>query len=220
LRIIGPAVLVPTVLPPLAGALLVALLHSSGRSSSIVDGVAGLVLEGVCPLGPAVAVLMLVGRDRGVELVLATPARYGRVLFARAGIVAGLGAVTSLLVAVALYCTGTWPAQESGAGIVLAWAAPLVWLGGLGLLAAVASASAGVGSALVGGLWLAEILGTDTFTGNPALRSQYLYTTHIHLAGGAWVANRVALIVVGIAAIAAARPLLASPARLIAQDAS
>lgn len=220
LRIIGSGLLVPAGVLPVTGALLVALLRASGRPSSVVDEAAGLALEGVCPLGAAIAMLMLVGRDRGIELVMATPARYARVLCARVGIVAALSALASLLVAVAFYSTGTWPEQQSSAGIVLAWAAPLVWLGGLGLLAAVASTTSAAGSGLVGGLWLAEILGTDTLTGNPVLRSQYLFSTHIHLHGGAWVTNRVSLLAVGVAALAVAWFLLNRPARLLAAEAA
>ena len=219
-RIIGSGALLPAVLLPMAGGLLVALLQAAGRPAGVVDSAAGLALEGVCPLGTAIAVVTLVGRDRGIELVLATPARYAQVLFVRIGIVAALGALTSLAVAIGFYSAGAWPEHQASAGIVLAWAAPLVWLAGLGLLAAVASTTAGVGSALVGGLWLAEILGTDTLTANPVLRTQYLFSSHIHLHGGAWVTNRVALLLVGAVALAAAWALLSRPARLLAREAA
>lgn len=220
LRIIGSGVLLPAVLLPIAGGLLVALLHAAGRPPSAVDGAAGLALEGILPLGTAVAVVTLVGRDRAVELVLATPARYARVLFTRIGIVAAVGAVTSLIVAVAFYSTGAWPDQLSSAGIVLAWAAPLIWLGALGLLAAVASTTAAVGTGLVGGLWLAEILGTDTMTASPALRAQYLFSTHVHMHGGTWLTNRVALLAVGVVALAGVWALLGRAERLLAMEAA
>jgi hypothetical protein len=220
LRVIGPAALVPAVALPIAGALLVVLLAGAGRPSGVLDSAAGLVLEGVCPLGTAVAALSLVGRDRGIEMVLGTPTPYRPVLFARAGIVVALGAVTSFLVAIVFYIAGVWPLEESTAGVVLAWAAPMVWLGGIGLLAAVAAKSAAVGSGLVGALWLAEILGTDSLVANPVLRAQYLYTTHIHLHGGAWVVNRLALFAVGAAALGAAGALLNRPERLLTGEAS
>lgn len=219
LRIIGPAAVMPAVALPITGLVLVVLLHAVGRTPKLVDSVAGLVLEAICPLGTAIAALSLVGRDRGIELVLAAPTPYRSVLPARVGIVAALGAAASLLTALAFYGTGAWPAQESTAGIVLAWAAPMVWLGGLGLFAAVAARSPAVGSGLVGGLWLAEILGTDSMVANPVLKAQYLYTTHVHLHGAPWAVNRLALLTVGTAALAAAGALLGRPERLLGAEA-
>jgi hypothetical protein len=220
LRIIGSGALLTALAVPVGGALLVAALAATGRSSDVVDGVAGLVLEAVCPLGAVLAALAQVGHDRAIESVLATPARYASVMFLRVGIIAALGALSSVLVALAFHTFGAWPSQQSGAGIVLAWAAPMVWLGGLGLLVTVATASSGIGAGLVGGLWLAEILGTDALSGNAVLKYQYLYTTHIAMHGGEWVANRIALLGIGLFALGVAWALLARPARLLTGEAS
>jgi len=219
-RIIGPGALLTAAALPIAGALLIAALYATGKSSDVVDGAAGLVLEGVCPLGVVIAIVAQVGRDRAIESVLATPARYASVVFMRASIIAALGALSSLLVAAAFHSYGAWPSQQSSAGIVLAWAAPMVWLGGLGLLATVVTGNGGIGAGLVGGLWLAQILGTDALTNNAILKYQYLYTTHVNMHGREWVANRIALLAVGAIALGVAWLLLGRPARLLAGEAS
>jgi hypothetical protein len=219
-RIIGPATLAPAVGAPIFAGLLVLLLAALGRPPHVVDGAAGLVLEGVCPLGASIGLATLVGRDQALELALACPTPYRSVLGTRVAIVGGAGAALSVLLAIVLFAAGAWPAAQSPAGIVLAWAAPTVWLGGIGLLAAVASGSAGVGSGVIGGLWLAQILGTDALVSNSVTRAQYLYSTHIDLHGGAWIVNRAALVAVGAAAFAGAGALLRRPQRLLAGEAA
>jgi hypothetical protein len=87
-RIVGPSTPAPAVALPIFGGLLVLLLAALGRSPHALDAAAGLALEGVCPLGVAIAVATLVGRDRALELALATPTPYRSVLGLRAALVA------------------------------------------------------------------------------------------------------------------------------------
>lgn len=217
-RIVGPALLASAVGAPMAGAALVATLGAGGAPHAALVRAAAAVLEGLCPLATAVAVVSLVGRDRCVELVLTTPGSYRQVFFLRAGLVAGLGAGTTLVAATGLFAAGAYPAGVGAAGVVLVWAAPMIWLAGIGLLVALATLSSAAASAVIGGLWLAEALFHAEFVARPLLRVEYLYATISHLSGGAWWANRAVLCATGAVALLGAGALLERPERLLAGE--
>jgi hypothetical protein len=214
LRVAGPALVATAVAVPAAGAVLVAVMALTGADHRELARMAVVVLEGVCPLAIAITAVSLVGRDPAMELALAAPVAYRRVFAIRAGLLAGTGALLTLIVAVAFFATDAWPAGIGIAGVALVWLAPTVALTGVGVLVAAWTASAAVGSGVIGGVWLAEALFAGEFAARPILRAEYLFATVGHLHGGAWWTSRGGLTVTGVAAITAAGALLGQRARL------
>jgi hypothetical protein len=220
LRIIGPAAVGAALAMPLAGAAVIAGLAVTGHPPAQLDRLAAVVLEALCPLSAALAAVAVVGRDPAAELILTTPARYRRVLSGRAGLAAGLAAVATLVLAIALFAAGTWPAGQGAAGLVLIWAPPMIWLTGIGLLAAVAGRGPSMASGAVAAIWLTEAIFSGQAKGNSPIRDQYLFATVSHLPPGPWAANRAGLALAGTAALAVTALLLARPARLLTAEPS
>ena len=220
LRIIGPAAAGAALAMPLAGAALIAGLAVTGYPAAQLDRLAAVVLEALCPLSAALAAVSVVGRDPAAELILTTPVRYRRVLSGRAGLAAGLAAVATLVLAIALFGAGIWPAGQGAAGLVLIWAPPMIWLTGIGLLVAVAGRGPSLASGAVAAIWLAEAIFSGQAKGSPLIRDQYLFATVSHLPPGPWAANRAGLALAGAAALAVTALLLARPDRLLAAEPS
>jgi hypothetical protein len=221
LRIIGIVALVTALAAPVAGALLVISLYVTGASAHDLDRAGGGVLEALCPLGVALAASSVVGRDPGAELVMTTPASYRRILFLRVGLIAGLGAVVTLVDAVVCYAIAAWPPHQGAAGLILLWAPPMIWLTALALLVAVAVRSPAAAAGLTGGLWLAQLVLAHDMQAYTLLRAQYLFITVASpIRGSDWTINRIALPAVGALAIAAVGLLLRRPQRFLAGDAS
>lgn len=214
LRIAGPALLAAAIGVPVLGAVLVVLMAATGSSHADVARMGSVVLEGVCPLAIAIAVISLVGRDPCMELALTTPSPYRRILLFRASLVAGLGGLVALLAAAGFSIAGWWPAGIGPAGVLLVWLSPTVALTGVGLLVGLFTASAAAGSSVTGGIWMVEALFASAFSARPVLRVECLFATIGHLHGGQWWASRIGLLATGLVALAAAGVLLGQRARL------
>jgi hypothetical protein len=167
-------------------------------------------LEAVVPLALAMAAVSVVVRDSCRELHLALPVRHVITLGRRLGMIAGVAAVVCLFCTVLLVDTGPgWP------GIVLVWAAPVVFMGGLAVLVTVATRSAAVAATVVGLLWLGE----QVFAAALAVRAWplFLFAT-TRGTDGHWLANRLVLLSAGALFLAAAAVLLARPERLLGEE--
>jgi hypothetical protein len=220
LLITGPAAVGAALAMPLTGAALITVLAATGHPAGQLDRLAAVLLEALCPLGAALAAVSVVGRDPAVELILTTPVSYRRVLADRAGLAAGLAAVATLALAIALLRAGIWPAGPGPAGLVLIWAPPAIWLTGVGLLVAVAGRGPALASGAVAAIWLAEAIFAGQATASPLVRDQYLFATVSHLPPGPWAANRAGLALAGAAALAVTALLLARQGRLLAVEPS
>ena len=205
---------------PVAGAILVAALTAAGTGHRERVQAAMVVLEALCPLGTAMAVLSQLGRDPGIELVLSTPTSYRSVITLRTGLIVGVGVAATLLTAVGLWATGLLPSTVGAAGVIMIWAAPMVCLAGLGLFVGVATTSSAAASGAVGCLWLGEAILRGEFIENPALRPVYLFATVSRFPDGAWWANRAGLVATGAVALVAAGVVLRRAVRLLAKEAS
>ena len=75
---------------------------------------AASLVEGVLPLGTAIAVARLLGADPALELQLSYPAAYRRTLLRRAALVAGWSAAFAAVTAAAVQRPGSGPPAWSG----------------------------------------------------------------------------------------------------------
>ena len=136
-------------------------------------------------------------------------------------LVAAVGAAATFMVAVAIYCLGGWPSGQQTIGALLSWAPPLAWLTAIGLLIAVAVRSAAASTGVVGGIWVGQLLFNHQMQTNGLLCAQYLFATVASQVHGSDLAvNRVALLMVGVAALASTAAALSRPERLLVGDPS
>lgn len=193
------------------GAVVIAALRGTGHPAGPF---AASLVEGVLPLGTAIAVARLLGTDPALELQLSYPAAYRRTLLHRAALVAGWSSAFAAVTAAALQVTGLWAPGLARAE--LAWLVPTAALTAIAVAAGAAAADGRAGAAVAALVWVIQESLARSFAGHPALRPFYLFATS--RPGPARVAywpNRLSLLLVAVAAAAAGWLLLGRPARLL-----
>ncbi|MFJ9909419.1 hypothetical protein ACIRVK_42505 [Streptomyces sp. NPDC101152] len=220
LRVIGLAPPATALAAPLAGAVLVAVLHATGATAADLDRAAGAVLAGFAPLGVAIAASSVTARDPGAELVM-TSTPYRRVVFLRTALVVGAGALATFVDAVTFRALGAWPKGQGTGGYLLVWAPPMIWLTAVAVLIAVALRSSAAAGGLIGGVWLGQLVLAHDIVSHTVLRAQFLFMgVADKVQAHDWTVNRISLPAVGLAAAAAAGVLLGRPERLLGSDAA
>jgi hypothetical protein len=211
------ALLTPPVCTALIGLLGVLQALGSGNSVTTARTLQGMLTQGV-PLAVGVVAASLVGRDPAVELQLSVVRDYRTTVLRRLAVSFAWAAVIAVVVTVALVGAGWWyrlpftPGPLTGQ---LTWLAPSAALGGLGFLLAALSRDAAVAGGLVAGVWIVQLVVSSSMAGVPGLRLLDLSATGDD---GAWLANRLVLLGVGVALLVVAWRVLARVERLVRGD--
>jgi hypothetical protein len=174
-------------------------------------------LEAILPLAVAMVALSIVSRDSCRELQLSMPTHHLVTIGRRLGLLFVAAAVLSLGYSAAVVASGFWSGPEP-AGSVLVWAAPAIWLSGAAILAGAVTRSLVLASSAVGLLWIVEQILSGAFTGNAVLRQVFLFYTTRTGDGAGWAANRLWLILTGLAFMMASAVLLARPERMLTEE--
>jgi hypothetical protein len=191
------------------GAAVIAALRGTGHPAGPF---AASLVEGVLPLGTAIAVARLLGTDPALELQLSYPAAYRRTLLRRAALVAGWSGAFAAVTATALQVTGLWAPGLGRAE--LAWLVPTVVLTAIAAAAGAADGRAGAAVAAV--VWVIQEGLARSFAGHPALRPFYLFaTSRPGPDPAAYWPNRLSLLLIAVVAAVAGWLLLGRPARLL-----
>lgn len=174
------------VAPLLAAApvgLIVALqrVHGENPAHALLAGI-----EMLLPVAAGVMVATTVAHDDALELHLTTPRPYDRTAMLRVLVIAGWTA----LLAAAATAGASWRgvldepsfAQAVSAPVralvtELVWLAPLLWLVGIGLCLGMLTKSRTASGALLGGIWLLDILSTGVIMQTSWLRPFLLFPT-------------------------------------------
>ncbi|MGI8451187.1 MAG: hypothetical protein ACR2MP_29190 [Streptosporangiaceae bacterium] len=175
---------------------------------------AATLVEGVLPLGTAIAVARLLGTDPALELQLSYPAAYRRTLLRRAALVAAWSCAFAAVTAAAVQETGLWApglARAELAGFTATAA-----LAGIAVAAGAAAADGRVGATAAALVWVVQESLARSFAGHPVLRPVYLFATSRPGPDpmGYW-ANRGVLLLIAAAAAMARWLLLGRPVRLL-----
>jgi len=193
------------------GVAVVAALRIAGHPAGPF---AASLVEGVLPLGIAVAVARLIGTDPALELQLSYPAAYRRTLLRRAALVAGWSGVFAAASAAVVQLTGLWAPGLARAE--LAWLVPAAALTAIAVAAAAATADGRAGAAAAALVWVIQEGLARSFAGHRLLRPFYLFATSRPGPDPvAYWPNRLSLLLVAAAAAVAGWLLLGRPARLL-----
>jgi hypothetical protein len=206
---------------PVAATVLTGLAIAAG--AGLTGRLVPAAVESLPALAAGVAVAAVIGRDPARELQLSLPAGYGRTLANRlAPVLAGV-VVGAVLATIAAVASGYWAAAPDPLTAQLVWLAPTSFLAGLAALVTMATAATGLGTAVVGVLWVIEAAKSSLFLGHP-WQSLYLFANGVvqgapfHDATGptaAWWRDRLALCVAALLCTGLALVLARRPERLL-----
>ena len=193
------------------GAAVIAVLLITGHPAGPF---AASLVEGVLPLGAAVAVARLIGTDPALELQLSYPAAYRGTLLRRAALVAGWSGAFAAASAAVIELTGLWAPGLARAE--LAWLVPTAALTAVAVAAGAVTADGRAGATAAALVWVIQEGLARSFAGRPALRPFYLFaTSRPGPDPAAYWPNRLSLLLVAAVAAMAGWLLLGRPARLL-----
>jgi len=189
-------------------------------------------LEIILPLAAGVVVATITSQDPAIELQLSMPRRYDRTALGRLTIIAGWTIVIALLSSITIFTlkltfvpqpSQSWPAPLQFLTGQLTWLAPLLWLVAVGLCLALLFRSRAASGALLGGIWIAEIIFKDYIAATNWLNPVFLFTTTLlPLVGTAppdifnlWLSNRFELIGTALVLLLVGWLLLRNPEGLL-----
>ncbi|MFC0435104.1 hypothetical protein [Kutzneria buriramensis] len=218
-RRVGLPVLAVPAATTVLGAGLVAAVAGGGLVGRVVPG----AIETLPALAAGVAVATTIGRDPARELQLSLPTGYGGTLARRLAPTLAATAVGAALLTIGAILAGHWHDAPGVLTAQLVWLAPVLFLAGIGALATLATASAALGTAVVGVLWIVEAAQSSLFVGRP-WQPLYLFADGVvpgapfHDAAGltdAWWHDRLVLCVAALVVTAVSVVLARRPERLL-----
>src|SRR5258708_20650411 len=189
-------------------------------------------LEIILPLAAGLVVATITSQDPAIELQLSMPRSYDRTALDRLTIIAGWTIVIALLSSITIFAlklafvpqpSQSWPTPLQFLTGQLTWIAPLLWLVAIGLCLALLLRSRAASGALLGGIWIVEIILKDYFAATTWLHPVFLFpTTLLPLVGplpqailNSWLTNRFELIGTAIVLLLLGCLLLRNPERLL-----
>jgi len=219
-RILGPVLF----LLPLAEAVGFAGLTILLLVGNVVrSGIAALliaVLEACLPLTAGIVLATVAVQDASLELLLTLPAVYRWVVFLRFALILGWTLLVEFLATLALSIFLPWvPVKPLGA-LQLTWLAPSLWLAGAGMLLALLLRSRTSSGAMLGCVWLFQLLFHGYFVQYGWTWPWFLFATLYTPDAPFWLANRLELIATALVFLAAAWCFLGnSERRFFGEDA-
>lgn len=208
LQLLGQRVILPPILIMVGFALLAELLHYWNTNPARTLSAS---LEIILPLAAGIVVVTITSQDPAIELQLSMPKKYATTALGRLTIIAGWTIIIALLSSISIFALKLaylpqplqpWPAPLLFLAGLLTWLAPLFWLVTIGLCLALLLRSRSASGALLGGIWIVEIIFKDYFAAFDWLHPVFLFpTTLLPLVGplpqsilNLWLTSRFELI--------------------------
>jgi len=228
IHLLGKRVILTPILIMVGFACLAVLLHYLHTDPARTLSAS---LEIILPLAAGVVVATITSHDPAIELQLSMPKRYDRTALGRLTIVASWTIIIALISSISIFALKLafvpQMSQPSSAPLQfltgqLTWIAPLLWLVAIGLCLALLRSRAASG-ALLGGIWIVEIIFKDYFAATTWLHPVFLFpTTLLPLVGplpqailNSWLTNRFELIGTALVLLLLGWLLLRNPEGLL-----
>ena len=212
-RILGPLLFLVPLALALAFAGMTALLFAGNVVHSFIANLLIAALEACLPLAIGIVLATVAVQDSALELLLTLPATYRGILFLRFALLLGWTLLVELVATLVLYAVLPWvPVQPLLAG-QLAWLAPALWLAGAGVLLSLLLRSRASSGALLGCIWLFQLVFHGYFAQYNWTRPWFLFATLFTPTASFWLSNRLELIATALLLLAAAWWFLRNPER-------
>jgi hypothetical protein len=185
-------------LPLFAACLFVVALAMMGLKGASQLNIANMTLagiEGAVPLVAGIGAAWVATQDSALELQLSLPVPYRRTVWRRLALFLIWSALIEALsvTAVAVFWPWMFP-TGSPAEYLLAWLAPLLWFTAWGAGLALALRNRVASVALLGVVWVIELLFHTTLAANGWTRAVFFYATMFDAGAPFWATNRVELL--------------------------
>jgi hypothetical protein len=183
-------------------------VRSTGGSEArahqdLATGLLFLMEFGIPPVA-GIAASNLIANNPALELHLALPKSYVRLMGLRLALFTLWTVCVAALASTLIHASGYWIAPQPAPLNQLAWAAPLLWFTFGGAMLSLLFRSRVASSAILGMLWLGELLFRVFFLQDATLQKAYLFLTLETVRGGFapdasyWVANRLTLLTMAL----------------------
>jgi hypothetical protein len=229
LKLMGRRVILTPILVMLGFALIALFLHTRAVDPARTLSAS---LEMIIPLAAGIVVATITSQDDAIELQLTMPKKYDRTVLRRLLMIFGWTVCVALLSGIVIYALKLQyiPLASSSESVtlqlltqVLTWIAPLLWLVGIGVCLALLLRSRSASGALIGGIWIFEIIFKDYIAATNWLHPVFLFpTTLLPLVGtlppmyfNVWLTTRLELIGTAIVFLFIGWLLLRNPEGLL-----
>ncbi len=197
LRVMGKRVILTPTLLAIGSTLFAAFLQT--RQVDPARFLSGM-LEIILPIATALVVATIASQDPAIELQLTAPRLYSRTAMQRIAMILGWAIVIALLGSIvvnALHMAYVpqqmlgWAATLAFLANQLTWLAPLLWLAAVGLCLALLLHSRAASSAILGGIWILEIIFKDALAAASWLHPVLLFPTTLILFPSTLIPNSI-----------------------------
>jgi hypothetical protein len=217
LRRLGRVGLLLPALTAVPFALFAAFMQLSGSEPPQLSRMLAAYLEAGLPLAAGLAAASVVAEDPALDLQLSFETRYRTTVLRRLGALLSISALCAVLWSSALRLSGLWGAwvREPFVWGQLVWLSPLLFCAALGAVLALLLRGRTAAGAVLGGLWLVQMLFAGHFLTNGWLRPFYLFATLRAPGADFWLDNRLALVGAAVALLAVFAVLFRSEALVL-----
>lgn len=212
-RILGPLFFLIPLALVVAFAGLTALLFVGNVVHSFIVMLLTAALEACLPLATALLLANVAVQDASLELLLTLPIAYRWIAFLRFALLLGWTLLVELVATLALYTFLPWATREPLLSGQLTWLAPSLWLAGTGILLALLLRSRASSGAILGCIWLIQLMFHSYFAVTGWTQPWFLFATLFNSSASFWLTNRLELSACALVLLAAAWWFLRSPER-------
>lgn len=202
IRVLGPLLFLIPLVIALAFAGMTALLFVGSVVHSFIASLLIAGLEACLPLASSLVLATVAVQDSSLELLLTMPTSYRQIVSVRVALLLGWTLLVEAAATAALYAFLPWVPTHPWLAGQLAWLAPLLWLTGVSILLALLLRSRTSSGALLGCIWLIQLLFHSYFAQNGWTQPWFLFATLYTSGASFWLSNRLELIVTACVALA------------------
>ena len=194
LRILGPLLFAVPLVVALGFTALLATLNVRGTNREFLAQMLVATLEACLPLAAGLTLAAVAAHDAALEVQLSLPRPYRFTVLRRCLLLLGWTLVIEAGAALALQAALPWAALRPGAASVLVWLAPTLWFAAAGPLLALLLRSLATAGALLGSIWIAQLVFHGYFALYRWTRPWFLFATLFAPNASFWLANRIELL--------------------------
>ncbi len=198
IRVLGILLFAIPLLFALAMAAIAELLQMGRVEQTFINDVLIAGLEACLPLTTGIIAATVATQDPAIEIQLALPLPYRVIAFTRLALILIWTALIALLSTLAIHIALPSVLPMPLAQGQLIWIAPMLWFTAVGAMLALLMRNRSTSSAILGCLWVMQLVFHGYFLATPWMRPWFLFATLYAPDGSLWLSNRIELIITAV----------------------